>query len=103
MIACSTGDACGLTDTRSSRCSWSNHSAVMIDTIDALEAWWPPTFRPDGLGRTRLAWSTIAVGQPQHPLLDRAERAGTAVAGLRRRAPLCVRDARHVGASLGHR
>ena len=33
----------------------------MIVTIEALEAWWPPTFRPPGLGRTRLAWSTIAV------------------------------------------
>ena len=33
----------------------------MIDTIEALDAWWPPTFRPVGLGRTRLAWSTIAV------------------------------------------
>ena len=30
-------------------------------TIDALDAWWPPTFRPDGFGRTRLAWWTIAV------------------------------------------
>ena len=33
----------------------------MIDTIEALDAWWPPTFRPVGLGRTRLAWSMIAV------------------------------------------
>src|SRR5580700_7536078 len=33
----------------------------MIDTIEALEAWWPPTLRPDGLGLTRLAWSTIAI------------------------------------------
>src|SRR5688500_9219311 len=32
----------------------------MSDTIDALDAWWPPTFTPDGLGRTRLAWWTIA-------------------------------------------
>ena len=30
-------------------------------TIEALEAWCPPTFRPPGFGRTRLAWSTIAV------------------------------------------
>ena len=33
----------------------------MIVTIEALDAWWPPTFSPPGLGRTRLAWSTIAV------------------------------------------
>ncbi|SHN19220.1 hypothetical protein SAMN05443668_103556 [Cryptosporangium aurantiacum] len=33
----------------------------MIVTIDALEAWCPPTFMPVGLGRARLAWSTIAV------------------------------------------
>ena len=30
-------------------------------TIDALDAWWPPTFSPVGLGRTRLAWWMIAV------------------------------------------
>src|SRR3954471_18419562 len=33
----------------------------MIVTMLALDAWWPPTFSPVGLGRTRLAWSTIAV------------------------------------------
>ena len=33
----------------------------MIDIIDVLDVWWPPTFRPLGLGRTRLAWSMIAV------------------------------------------
>ncbi len=33
----------------------------MIVAIEALDAWWPPTFSPDGLGRTRLAWWTIAV------------------------------------------
>ena len=33
----------------------------MIVTIEALDAWCPPTFSPAGLGRTRLAWSTIAV------------------------------------------
>ena len=32
-----------------------------MDTMDADDAWWPPTFRPPGLGRTRLAWCTIAV------------------------------------------
>jgi len=30
-------------------------------TIDALEAWCPPTLTPEVLGRTRLAWSTTAV------------------------------------------
>src|SRR3954452_10286119 len=60
-MACSTGDACGLTDTRSSGRRWLNHSSVMIDTSDADDAWCPPTFSPSGLGRTRLAWCTIDV------------------------------------------
>src|SRR5882757_2459537 len=33
----------------------------MTETIEAVEAWWPPTFRPDTLGRTRFAWSIIAM------------------------------------------
>ena len=33
----------------------------MIETIEALEAWWPPTLTPVSFGRTRLAWWTIAV------------------------------------------
>lgn len=33
----------------------------MIDTIDAEDAWCPPTLRPDGFGRTRFAWWIIAV------------------------------------------
>ena len=60
-MLCSTGDACGFTDTRSPDCSWVNHSDVMIETIDAHEAWCPPTFSPLGLGRMRLAWWIIAV------------------------------------------
>ncbi|WP_433225906.1 hypothetical protein [Microtetraspora malaysiensis] len=28
----------------------------MIDTIDAEDAWWPPTFKPEGFSRTRFAW-----------------------------------------------
>ena len=60
-MACSTGEACGLTETRSWDCRGPNHSAVMIETIDADEAWCPPTFIPPGLGRTRFAWSMIAV------------------------------------------
>ena len=33
----------------------------MTLTIDAEDAWWPPTFTPDGVARTRLAWWTIDV------------------------------------------
>ena len=33
----------------------------MIVEIEAQEAWWPPTLRPDSLGRTRLAWWMIDV------------------------------------------
>jgi hypothetical protein len=39
LIACSTGEACGFTDTRSSARSSENQSAVMRLTIDALDAW----------------------------------------------------------------
>jgi hypothetical protein len=39
-------------------------SSVISVTIDALEVWWPPTFRPAGFGRTRFAWSTTAVDKP---------------------------------------
>src|SRR5918995_5671483 len=60
-MACRTGDACGLTDTRSGASRWANHSAVIRLTIDALEAWCPPTFTPERFTRTRLAWWTIEV------------------------------------------
>src|SRR5918998_1789832 len=60
-MACSTGDACGFTETRSSARSSENQSAVIRLTIDALDAWWPPTFTPERFSRTRLAWWTIAV------------------------------------------
>src|SRR5918999_38255 len=59
-MACSTGDACGFTDTRSSARSSLNQSAVIRLTIDALDSWWPPTFTPERFSRTRLAWCTIA-------------------------------------------
>jgi hypothetical protein len=39
-------------DTRSGARRWSNHSAVMIDADDA---WWPPTFTPEGVFRTLFA------------------------------------------------
>ena len=68
-MACSTGEACGLTDTRSGASRYANHSAVISDTIDALEAWWPPTFTPDRLGRTLVGVVDDRRRQPQHPLL----------------------------------
>ena len=37
MIACRTGEACGFTLTRSGASRTANHSAVILDTIDALE------------------------------------------------------------------
>jgi len=54
-MACRTGEACGLTETRSSGPRCPNQSATMIETIDDDDAWWPPTFMPSGLGRTRFA------------------------------------------------
>src|SRR3954471_15052943 len=33
----------------------------MMLTIEADEAWWPPTFTPLGVLRTRLAWWTMLV------------------------------------------
>jgi hypothetical protein len=54
-MACRTGEACGFTDTRSSARSSENHSAVIRLTIDALDAWWPPTFTPERFSRTRFA------------------------------------------------
>ena len=53
-----TGEACGFTATLSSPLRWPNHSDVMIPTIDAELAWWPPTFTSPA-GRSWLAWSTI--------------------------------------------
>src|SRR6476619_4965985 len=60
-MACRTGAAWGLTETRSGARRCANHSAVMTLTIDADDAWWPPTFTPDGVLRTLLAWWTIEV------------------------------------------
>src|SRR5215212_10629524 len=60
-MACSTGEACGFTETRSSARSSENQSAVIRLTIDALDAWCPPTFTPELFSRTRFAWCTIAV------------------------------------------
>ncbi len=33
----------------------------MIETIEAEEAWWPPTFTPERFSRTLLAWWMIEV------------------------------------------
>src|SRR5690349_6241353 len=60
-MACKTGEACGLTDTRSSGDSSANHSAAMMSTMEAEDAWWPPTFTPPGFGLPWFAASTMAV------------------------------------------
>src|SRR6478735_409663 len=102
-MACSTGEACGLTDTRSSGRRWLNHSSVMIETSDADEAWCPPTFSPSGLGRTRLAWCTIDVAShntrcsTSRSVASRSMRPPSAVRGsLHHRGPAstmpCVRN-----------
>src|SRR4051794_37162516 len=71
-MACSTGLACGLTLTRSGASSTANHSAVISDTIDALLAWWPPTFTPERFSRTRLAWWTVLVASHRTRLWTRS-------------------------------
>src|SRR3954447_22061369 len=60
-MAWKTGDACGLTATRSSASICAKYSAVIAVTSDALDAWWPPTLTPSGLGRSWFAASTILV------------------------------------------
>src|SRR5262245_13739912 len=53
-----TGEACGFTATLSSPLRCPNHREVMIPTIEAELAWWPPTFTAPA-GRSWLAWSTM--------------------------------------------
>ena len=53
----------------------------MIVAIEALDAWWPPTFSPDGLGRTRLAWCTIDVASHSTRCSTAARTAVVRVAG----------------------
>ena len=60
-MACRTGLACGLTLTLSSQVRLVNHSAVMIETIEALLAWWPPTLRPEPSSGRLLADCTMLV------------------------------------------
>ena len=50
-----TGDACGFTETRSPALRCSKYRAVMMLTIDADDAWCPPTFTPSRAVRTLLA------------------------------------------------
>ena len=45
----------------------------MMLTIDADDAWWPPTFTPEGVSRTLLAWWIDARGEPQHAPLHGVE------------------------------
>ena len=54
-MAWRTGAACGFTETRSGARRCSNQSAVMIPTIEADEASWPPTLTPEEVVRTRFA------------------------------------------------
>ena len=58
-MAWNTGEACGLTLTRSSAFRCANHSAVIAVTREALEAWWPPTLTPSPVLRPWLAASTM--------------------------------------------
>jgi hypothetical protein len=71
-IAWKTGEACGLTATRSSGLSAEKYSAVMIDTIEADEAWCPPTLIPSTLGRmiVGIVASSSATESHKQPLFD---------------------------------
>ena len=71
-MACSTGDACGLTETRSTDRSSVNHRAVMIEAIDALDAWCPPTLTPEAVATDPVGVVDHRGGEPAHPLLDEA-------------------------------
>ena len=73
LIACRTGEACGLTDTRSGASRCANHSAVISETIDALEAWWPPTLIPLGFRPHAVGVVDDGGGQPQDAALDLVE------------------------------
>ena len=53
----------------------------MMLTIDADDAWWPPTFTPDAVVRTLFGVVDDPRGEPQHPRLDRLEHLEIDVAG----------------------
>ena len=60
----------------------------MIETIDALEAWWPPTLTPLAFGRHAVGVMDDGGGQPQDATLDLVEDVEvgllSVVTGLRR-------------------
>ncbi|MBB5873511.1 hypothetical protein F4553_006945 [Allocatelliglobosispora scoriae] len=90
-----------MTETRSSGRSSENQSEVMIEIIEAQEAWWPPTLRPLGLGRTRLAWCTIAV-ESQSTRSEISRRASScAAAGVGVVKIVLVMDASRARVSSG--
>src|SRR5436190_1471308 len=70
----------------------------MIETIDAVEAWWPPTLTPERFGRTRLAWWTIAVAShsTRRSISPRRSRSADGVAA----APDAMRGFCPVGDSV---
>ena len=47
----------------------------MIETIDADDAWWPPTFTPDGVCADPVGVVDDRRRQPQHAVLDRVSAA----------------------------
>ena len=57
------------------------YSAVMIETIDADEAWWPPTFTPEGVSRTLLAWWMIDVASHSTRCSTASSTRGASIAG----------------------
>ena len=52
----------------------------MIETIDALDAWCPPTLMPDEFGRTLLAWWMIEVAS--HSTRFSRDRASAVSSGM---------------------
>ena len=69
-MAWNTGDACGFTATLSSPLRWPNHRAVMMPTIDAELAWWPPTLISCPAAALVVGVVDHPHRQPQDPLLD---------------------------------
>jgi hypothetical protein len=63
----------------------------MIEAIDADDAWWPPTFTPDGVLRTLFAWWTIDVA-------SHSTRRSTACSSS---SPAWVGDAADIGDDCG--
>ena len=74
-IACRTGEACGLTRHAVARVQVGDvQSAVISVTIDADDAWWPPTFSSSPLRPLAVRVVDDPDGEPQHAPLDRGER-----------------------------